>query len=394
MVSFFRKSGNKYEAKKTQYYKSVPFRRLWPFYAAAFFLFAVTGFFGDLMSLGHMPYAVVILNAFCSGFVALMYVHVGMRLTPRYYIVVTLLQIPFWLGFGFTVAFLTSHLHLQPVSSASGIRFAGIVMLVLVVLSYSLFIRFLRGEGQESFRIKNELELAHGIQKTLVPPIHVRTAQFEIYGRSDPSDKVGGDLVDVLQLEDGSTVAYLADIAGHGLQAGILMGMVKTAARTALLDACSIEPRTVLPSLMDRLNRILPDVKEPQMYATFVGFRLNPDGSIFYALAAQPPILHYRARTSVQLISTEQFPLGLLPVSGYSSEATTTAPGDLLIAVTDGILEAANETDDEFGLERLEEVIAYHAADSLPTLAQAILEEARAFGKQVDDQTLLLIRRL
>jgi len=394
MVSFFRKSENKYEVTQVQYYKSVPFRRLWPLYAAVFCLFAVTGFFGDLMNVGRMPHLVVILNAICAGFVALMYVHVGMRLTPRYYIVATLVQIPIWLGFGMTVSFLTSHFHLHPRDIASGVRFAGVVMLLLVIVSYSLFIRFVRGQGQEAFRIKNELELAHGIQKTLVPPIAMRTAGFEVYGRSDPSEKVGGDLVDAVQLEDGSTIAYLADIAGHGLQAGILMGMLKTAARTALLDAGSTEAHMVLPSLMDRLNRVLPDVKEPQMYATFAGFLLNPDGSIFYALAAQPPILHYRADTSVQLVSTEQFPLGLLPVSGYSSDATTTASGDLLVAVTDGILEAANEADEEFGLDRLQAVIARHAAGSLPALAHGILEAARAFGKQIDDQTLLLIRRL
>jgi len=82
-----------------------------------------------------------------------------------------------------------------------------------------------------------------------------------------------------------------------------------------------------------------------------------------------------------------------LPVSDYFADATTMASGDLLIAVTDGILEASNESDDEFGLDRLQEVIANHATDSLPALADAILNAVRAFGKQIDDQTLLLIRR-
>lgn len=68
--------------------------------------------------------------------------------------------------------------------------------------------------------------------------------------------------------------------------------------------------------------------------------------------------------------------------------------GDLLIAVTDGILEASNESEDEFGLDRLQEVIARHSGDGLSTLADAILSAARAFGEQIDDQTLLLIRRL
>lgn len=377
-----------------QYYKSVPFSRLWPLYAAVFCLFAITGIFGDIFNLGRTPYVITVLNAIFSGFVALMYIHVGMRLTPRYFIHVTLFQIPIWLGFWAIVWFLSSHFNLQPVPTAPGIRFAGVFMLLMVIVSYSLFIRFVRGEGRESSRISNELALAHGIQRTLVPPVALQNAQFELYGRSDPSDKVGGDLVDALRLEDGSTVAYIADIAGHGLQAGILMGMLKTAARTALLDASTLEPREILPSLMDRLNRVLPDVKEPQMYATFAGFRLNPDGSIFYALAAHPPILHYRTQTGAERISAEQFPLGLLPVDGFSAGASIMSSGDLLIAVTDGILEASNESEDEFGLDRLQEVIARHSGDGLSTLADAILSAARAFGEQIDDQTLLLIRRL
>ncbi|HYK36021.1 PP2C family protein-serine/threonine phosphatase [Alloacidobacterium sp.] len=395
-MSFFARKTSEKDKHRLwdQYYKSVPISRLWPLYAAVFCLFAITGIFGDIFNLGHTPYVITILNAIFSGSVALMYIHVGMRLTPRYFIHATLLQIPIWLGFTAIVTFLGSHFHLQPVPAASGVRFAGVVMLLLVIVSYSLLIRFVRGEGQESSRIRNELELAHGIQKTLVPPVALRDAQFELYGRSDPSDKVGGDLVDALRLEDGSTVAYIADIAGHGLQAGILMGMLKTAARTALLDARLVEPQDVLPSLMDRLNRVLPDVKEPQMYATFAGFRLNPDGSVFYALAAHPPILHYRSRAGTEHISAEQFPLGLMPVEGFSAGASIMLAGDLLIAVTDGILEASNESEDEFGLDRLQEVIARHSGDSLPVLADAILGAARAFGKQIDDQTLLLVRRL
>jgi len=70
------------------------------------------------------------------------------------------------------------------------------------------------------------------------------------------------------------------------------------------------------------------------------------------------------------------------------------ASSDLLIAVTDGILEACDKSEDEFGLDRLQKLIAKHAADNLPALADAILSAARAFGEQTDDQTLLLIRRL
>jgi len=380
--------------KRLQYYRDVPFRRLWSLYAAVFCLFALTGILGDLLNLGRTPYAIVLLNALCSGFVSIMYLHVGTRLNPRFFLHATLLQIPLWLLFALTAGWMKSHLGLQPVATAKGVPMAGGVMLVLVVVSYSLFIRFLRGEGQEAFRLRNELELAHGIQKTLVPRVSMRTDHYELYGRSDPSEKVGGDLVDAVTLEDGSTVAYIADIAGHGLQAGILMGMVKTATRTALLEGNSRQPEELLGGLLDRLNRVLPGVKEQQMYATFAGFSLREDGEVVYALAAHPPFLHYRCPERVQLISTEQFPLGLLPVAEFPAARTKMSPGELLIVVTDGVLEVCNEAEDEFGVDRLRAVVTEHADTALPELTEAILREVRKFGRQVDDQTLLLVRRL
>jgi serine phosphatase RsbU (regulator of sigma subunit) len=381
------------EFRRKQYYRDVPFRRLWALYAAVFCLFAITGFFGDMMNLGRTPYAVAILNALFSGLVALMYLHVGTRLHYHYFALVTVLQIPLWAGFAASASFLTAHYRLHPVNTTSGIRVAALISLILIIVSYSLFIRFLRGEGQEAFRLRNELELAHGIQKTLVPAIALNKNGFELYGRSKPSEKVGGDLVDAVQLADDTTVAYLADIAGHGLQAGILMGMVKTAARTALLDSGSHSSGEVLCSLMERLNEVLPGVKEAQMYATLAAFALNPDGTVFHALAAHPSFLHYRNRQSMDRISTEQYPLGLLPVTGFTAESVRVSLGDLLIVVTDGILEACDKAGDEFGIERLETMVFVHAASELSVLADAILDAVGSFGKQLDDQTLLLIRR-
>jgi sigma-B regulation protein RsbU (phosphoserine phosphatase) len=362
-------------------------------FLAVFFLFCIFGFFGDLINGGRTAYPAVLASAFYSGINAAAW-SIIMSRRPRYGLFLLILaQVPLmWFGSHLT-NFIENHFHLQPAPPSAGIPFAAIGSVAVVMVSYGFFISFIKNEGKESFRIRNELELAHGIQKTLVPPIHQRTSQFEIYGRSDPSDKVGGDLVDVVLLDDGSAVAYIADIAGHGLQAGILMGMVKTAARTALIDASNMKPEVVLPSLMERLNRVLPSVKEAQLYATFAGFRLNADGSIFYALAAHPPILHYKTNADPTFLSAEQLPIGLLPVDNFIAEAATSAPGDLFIALTDGILEACNKEQEEFGFDRVQKMIADHATSSLPVLADAILNSARAFGQQIDDQTLLLIRR-
>ncbi len=285
--------------------------------------------------------------------------------------------------------------HLHDPTETSGIHFAASAVLIVTILSYTFFVIFFQGEARATLKIRNELELAHGIQKTLVPPILLRTDLFEVYGISEPSDKVGGDLVDAVLLPNGDIVAYLADIAGHGLPAGILMGMLKIAARTALLDAATGHPQGSLPILLEKLNRVLPDVKEPQMYATLTAFRLNADGSAWFATAASPPVLHWSPhQESWKRIEEEQYPLGLLPVSGFTGDGIEVTQGGLLVVATDGVLEVCDREGREFGIEGVERTVARDAQGPLETIAAEILMSARAFGKQEDDQTLLLIRRL
>ena len=157
--------------------------------------------------------------------------------------------------------------------------------------------QFIQNFGRHAVRIQTELSLAHGIQQTLVPLIDLRSTRVEIYGVSLPSTEVGGDLVDVVSLPDGSVFAYVADVAGHGLPAGILMGMIKTAVHTQLFDLPS--PTAVF----DRLNEVLPAVKEPHMYATCTAQRIfenesNPACRVQYAIAGQPAMLLFSAATS------------------------------------------------------------------------------------------------
>jgi hypothetical protein len=378
------------------HFRSVPFRRLWILLVAVFLLFSVIGFYVDLLETkGTLPYVAAVAVAAFSGLNSVMWVVVLARMRRIFLLGLIVLQ--------FFIAYLSNLLtnwaintfNLPGMPRDSGIDFAATCTMVLVIASYIFFVAYMRREGMETFRMANELALAHGIQKTLVPPVSLRSTCFEVYGISFPSEKVGGDLVDAVFLSTGDAVAYLADISGHGLQAGILMGMLKTAMRTALLDAGEREPSRTLPVLLDRINTVLPAVKEPQMYATFTGFRLGADGSVYYALAASPPFLHWHASGQTMSGKEEaQFPLGLLPVSSFDGYTLETAPGDLLVVATDGILEVANKPGEEYGVERLKDMIVAHATDALPLLAEKILRSARGFGAQFDDQTILLVRRL
>jgi serine phosphatase RsbU (regulator of sigma subunit) len=85
-------------------------------------------------------------------------------------------------------------------------------------------------------------------------------------------------LVDALELSSGDTVAYVADIAGHGLFSGIFMSMLKTAVRTALRDRDCGDGAATLSQLMERLNSVLPEVKDVHLYATMAALRLNTNG--------------------------------------------------------------------------------------------------------------------
>jgi hypothetical protein len=398
-VSVAEKGGRWFLRARTYWaqFSSVPFKRLWVLLTAVFLLFSVIGFYLDLVDAkGKWPYAVALMFAVYCGLNGALWV-VAERARWSGYFLAGMLALQFFNGriVSNLASWMTHTFDLQPVPSETGTYFAATATLLTILLSYVFFVLYIRREGSLSFRMRNELELAHGIQKTLVPPVALRTACFEVYGISCPSEKVGGDLVDALYLPNGDAIAYLADIAGHGLQAGILMGMLKTAVRTAVLDAGEREPDRTLPVLLDRLNTVLPQVKEANMYATFAGLRLGADGSVFYALAACPPILHWHASgCSLSKAEETQLPLGLLPVSSFDGHGLETAPGDLLVAATDGILEVCNKPGEEYGTERLKETIARNAPAPLPELAGRILASAREFGPQFDDQTILVVRRL
>ena len=169
---------------------------------------------------------------------------------------------------------------------------------------------FMQREGSRAVRIQTELAIAQGIQKTLVPVIDSRAGSVELYGVSIPSAEVGGDLVDAVPLSKGSVFAYVADVSGHGLPAGILMGMIKAAVRTQLVDLPT--PTAVF----ERLNEVLPTVKESQMYATCTALRIQPVTNdsgcrVDYAVAGQPAMLVVFADGSVSRLADEQLPLWL-----------------------------------------------------------------------------------
>lgn len=378
----------KYRPYGNSFLRNIPISRLLFLVLAIFCLVGMFAFLIDLLHLGQEPVLVVLIWTLFTGAMGVLY-YILITRSPRALVlgmaahVLGSWAISRWIGH-----FAARLIH---PSINSGLRVAVISSMVLSIAACLFFLIFIQREGKRAVQMQTELTLAQGIQHTLVPILDIAGDGYEMYGRTIPSEQVGGDLVDAVALPDESVVACVADIAGHGLGAGILMGMVKTAIRTQLFDD---EP--ALSSIFDRLNRVLPAVKEPHMYATCAAIhvgRCDASGArtVQYALAGHPAILHFSGE-SVAHLTDHQFPLGLLPAAPYQSHNLTVHPGDMLLISTDGIVETENAAGEDFGFPRTEEFLLLSSGRPLSQIAADLFSAVRSFGPQLDDRTLLLVR--
>jgi serine phosphatase RsbU (regulator of sigma subunit) len=365
------------------YGRTLPIRSMARLLAAAFILSGGVGFAIDLLLLNYQPLARGFFWPAYSG--TLGTATLAARIKRLRLVPILLLMTLAGLWLGVRISF---HSPAAPGVEVLKRRvvFDAIGILVGTLLGYRLLVDFIRTEGLATVRMQTELALAHGIQATLVPTLSFRVDRFEGYGKSIPSAEMGGDLIDAVE-SDGTLLAYVADISGHGLAAGQLMGMLKTAIRVAL--QFRQEPVAVLESA----DRVLPAVKEANMYATLALLYFDGSSEAEYSLAGHPPILHYRAPTGgIARLAMEQFPLGLIPGGSYTSQRVSYSPEDLFLMMTDGISEVPNASDEEFGLDRLELLLRNNAGQPLPQLWELIMGEVKRHGVQQDDQTLLLLR--
>ena len=366
------------------YWQALPMRSMGRLLAPAFILSCGFGFAIDLLLLNYQPLARGFFWPVYSGTLTTVTLAARIKRLRRLVPVLLLMTLAgLWLGVR-----ISFHSPAPPDVEALKRRvvFDAIGILVGTIVGYRLLVDFIRTEGLATVRIQTELALAHGIQATLVPTLSLQIDRFEVYGKSVPSTEMGGDLIDAVE-RDGTLLAYVADISGHGLAAGQLMGMLKTAVRVSL--QFRQEPVAVLESA----DRVLPAVKEANMYATIALLYFDGSSEAEYSLAGHPPILHYRAPTGdIARLAMEQFPLGLMPGGRYSSQRVSYSPRDLFLMISDGISEVPNENDEEFGLDRLEQLLRKNTAQPLPQLWELIMGEVERHGVQQDDQTLLLLR--
>jgi len=257
--------------------------------------------------------------------------------------------------------------------------------LATTIVAYILFVRFIVKEATSTLRMRAEIHLARDIHARLVPPIAARTRRAEWRGASHPTTEVGGDLLDAISDASGDAV-FLADVSGHGVPAGVLMAMIHSAIR--------VRARTGVPfaELVCDVNALVCESTEPRMFATFAAMRFD-DRGVEYAIAGHPPILWYRAaERRVERLENEHPPLGILSGHAFTAARVMPAPGDAFLLFTDGLTEVRDARGEEFGEERLVELMQRLGHAPLAEIEAALLDAVRGFGRQEDDQTLLVVR--
>lgn len=251
-------------------------------------------------------------------------------------------------------------------------------------------------EAIERERLERELETAREIQEKLLPHEMPVFSGFEITGTSLPSQYVGGDYFDFLDIGDGQLGVAIADVSGKGIPAALLMANLQ-----ASLHAQVFQPGKVA-EVAYRINNLLYRSTDAHMFVTFFYGILDRQRSIFTSTNAghNPPLL-FRSDGRIERLSEGGLILGFQPDVHYDQQTVAIRPGEVIVLYTDGITEAADPSsemvaDDLFGVERLVDVIQADLDRSARDIQSSIL---RAIARhtsdapQYDDITLVVIKR-
>lgn len=374
------------------YWKTVPLNSLSVFLVGVFLLFSTIGIASDIPEMGRQPQLRFVLSVLGSGIFPVFYAFAGFALRKDWWKAVVPIGV---VHFAF-MFFLSNKLPDRPQASTMGpleldmlnhhLSLDALAIFIAVVLAYTCFLYVSITEFRRYFRLNAEIELASEIHRVLVPAIDTQIGGFEFYGSSRPSGQVGGDLIDLAGSPE-TWVAYVADVSGHGVAPGVVMGMVKSAGRMLLSSGADSE------QLMARLNEVLYPLKKPDMFVTFC--YVAKKGEQFHlGLAGHPAILQFCARSNeVKKWECPNMPLGILPDGEFVSCAAAVARGDVFALYTDGLLETANAAGEEFGIERLAEELRKHAKEPLQSICRSVRDSVARHGAPFDDQSLLLLRQ-
>ena len=258
------------------------------------------------------------------------------------------------------------------------------------VLGGFLLVFVLMLELKDKLLARDELEAGQKVQNALMPERSPNVPGWSLWLFTRPANEVGGDLVDFLRINEERSGVVLADVAGKGLQAALLMVKLQATIRALASDFQSTS------DLMSRINKIFHRDTPSNMFASllYVELRDNSGELRFVNAGHFPPVL--LGSSGIREMSKGETGLGLVSASSYSEQIQTLQRGETFLAYSDGLTEARNEQGDFFGTERLFRLLSRLGAYSVEGMGQAITSELDQFvgeARANDDLSLIILRR-
>jgi serine phosphatase RsbU (regulator of sigma subunit) len=358
--------------------RTLPARQLLLLWLATFSTFASLAFLVDIVRGGRVPIARLVLMGLALGGFA-----VG--------VTVTSLRRQ-WIAFASLIAAalvvnlaLVRVFPLEPAAPPGRLAWDAFGTIAGITIGSSLFLQFMNVTATRYLRAQAELAVAHEIHRVLVPSIARSIGEYEFLGWSIASSEVGGDLVDLVDA-NGRWLGYVADVSGHGVGPGMVMGMFKSAVRIRALADGSVA------DVLGDIQKALMPLKHANMFVTVACVRGGTGPDVECAVAGHLPILRVRGG-EVEEITTPQLAVGMFAHATFTSSRVECRSGDLLALLTDGLIEVFDTANRELGFEWAKTTLGELADRPLEEIADRLLAGARGHGVQLDDQTVLLIRR-
>ena len=259
--------------------------------------------------------------------------------------------------------------------------------------------------AKEKERLQSELAIASEVQNQLFPRAAPPMRTVRMAGVCQPARMVSGDYYDYLCLPNGTLAMAIGDVAGKGISAALLMAAIQSIMRTQLAagvpmsaavgGASSGGPRVSTAAIVGQLNRQLYANTAPEKYATFFfGLYDESTRSMTYTNAGHLPPLLVR-RDHVEMLEVTGTVVGAFPSISYQEKSIELKSDDLLVAYTDGITEPENAYGEEFGTDRLAEMVRRNLNREPHEIAVKVMEAVRQWSNAPelpDDMTLVVMR--